>query len=123
MLTCDDVTAILREHLPPDVSIRLVDRDTFVARARIHPYVQKQIDRGIYDDDTFADDFLSFVCSYVPFQRVDLCYDQLVRLAESVPENVVRRFIEYVARHEAHHFVQQPARDLTDHGHQEIAAC
>lgn len=107
MISQGEVLAIFGTHLPTDVHIEFLPLREFVDKSLESPFIQRQIEVGIYNLSNIYDDFLSPACSYVQQRYVEVCYDLLVAHAEGVEdEALIRAYVVSIAQHEAHHFHQ-----------------
>lgn len=106
MLSEREVRDIFVAELP-GVDIANVGRVPFVEQAMKHAFIRKQIEVGIYDEQNIYTDFLGVACSFVPLNRVEYSYELISLVAENVPNDITRRWLEMLAHHEAHHFKQQ----------------
>lgn len=121
MLNKSEVHDLFRQHVPDDVKIVWMDLETYVVRAIEHPFIQAQIELGIYNDINIFTDFLSPACSYSQSGRLEICYDLLVAHAEGVDETLTRAYLTMMALHEAHHFhVNEVPSGAEAHGHSEL---
>ena len=124
MLTQLEVMEIFRTHVPDGVDIYFVPAKDFITTALNNPYIQKQVEIGIYTPDNIWMDFLSPACSYSQFNRLEVCYDLLKNHAVGVDdEDLIRAYIVMMAVHEAHHFhVNHTPTNVEEHAEAE-AAC
>lgn len=121
MLSKSEVHSLFREHVPDEVLIVWVDPETYINRAMQHPFIQAQMDIGIYNEENIFTDFLSPACSYTQAGRLELCYDLLAASAEGVDEELTRAYLTMMALHEAHHFhVNAQPQNAQAHGHSEL---
>lgn len=117
MLSCEEIVEIFRTHVPEEIDIQVASRKEFISSALNNIYVQRQIEVGIYTDESIWTDFLSPVCSYSKLNRMVICYDLLVDHCEGVQDtDLIQAYITMMALHEAHHFhVNDMPHDFKSH--------
>lgn len=105
MLSSDEVLEIFKIHMPENVHIRMVTKEEYIQCALGNPFIQKQIQVGIYDFANIWTDFLSGACAYPGMDLVEVCYDILHDHMEGVDDvTLCHAYITMMALHEAHHF-------------------
>lgn len=104
MITFNEVTEIFKRYLPPDVTVLNVDAEPFTSQAKGHPYIQLQMQMGVYSDKNITTDFLSIARAHVSSKLVVVCMELIEGILDGIPDNVARDYIAHVAAHEAHHF-------------------
>lgn len=124
MLDQDQVRAIFTDECAAAklTGVQIVDMPLrpYVESSLASEFIRTQIRVGIYDETNIYEDFLSYSRSYVAAGVLHYCYELIAKHSEGVPDDVTRAYLQHVARHEIHHFLEtdRPGSVL-DHIHAE----
>jgi len=113
-LTPDRISELFREYLPDDVEIVFQNAETHVADALRHPFVQAQVQLGIYDMNNIWDEFLGVAKAIVPLRRVVVCPQLIHNQVEGLDSELAEAYVRHLAAHEAHHFEHKHSATTSD---------
>jgi hypothetical protein len=103
-ITQRQVREIFEQYLPEQVDIQFIGKNKYVTESLLNPFVQKQIEIGIYDEENIFDDFLSVAKAYSLLRRVEICMELVQAHVVDLSDDLGTAFIHWTAAHEAHHF-------------------
>lgn len=106
--------AELIKMLTPNTEVVFVDHDQYIKEARQHPLIRKQIDLGIYDEDSFDKEFLSVAKSYPDDRRIEVDLDLLVEHMKGVDLAAAYGYVAVVALHEYHHLIHHTGPPVSE---------
>lgn len=104
MLSQAEVLNIFRTYIPEGIEVVFIDRAEFIRSALFNPFIQKQIEVGVYTEKNIYKDFLGPACAFSQSKRLELCYDLMADHAEGVDDELTIAYLTAMALHEAHHF-------------------
>lgn len=104
MLSEQQIRAIFNEYLPDTTGIMTIPAEQFVEQARNHPYVQLQMQMGVYTDENLAQDFLSPARAHPELGLQVICMEIFDQILDGIPDEFAANYVRHVAAHEAHHF-------------------
>jgi hypothetical protein len=121
MLSEDRIVGLFRMYLDPDVKIINLSAKAMTEQALGHPYVQLQMQIGIYNEENIAADFLSPARAHSDERLQVISVEIFTNILEGIPDDVADDYICHVAVHEAHHFHKdhQPV-SAADHSASEL---
>jgi hypothetical protein len=95
---------IFRDHLPEHTIIRVLPAVQYVDVSLKQPYIQRQIEVGVYDQESVYIDFLAAARVYAPFRLADVCYELFANQFHGLTPELAEGLVRWTAVHEAHHF-------------------
>lgn len=122
MLSETRIRELFRDYLPPGVNMVTISAKDLTDQARRHPYIQLQIQMGVYTEDNLAEDFLSWARAHSdpPLQVISI--EIFENLLEGIPDDIAENYVRHVAAHEAHHFHEEHSPvSAADHSVSELA--
>lgn len=109
MISDERLLELLTMHIGDIADVVLRDRDSYIAEARRHVFVQMQIEAGMYKPGTLAEDFVSFAraeptSAYGAGRpRVVFCPDLYRQVLDGIPDDIAEDYLGIMARHERAH--------------------
>jgi hypothetical protein len=104
VLSEQQIRTIFYEYLPDTTGIMTIPAEKFVEQARNHPYVQLQMQMGVYTDENLAQDFLSPARAHPELGLQVICMEIFDQILDGIPDETAANYVRHVAAHEAHHF-------------------
>lgn len=109
MISDERLLGLFTEHVGDIADVVLTDRQSYIASARGHVFVQMHVEYGLYDQATLADDFVSFARAEPTSRdgsrrpRVVLCGDVARQVLDGIDDGIAEEYLRYMAMHERGH--------------------
>lgn len=128
MIDAEFIQTVFEALIPEAKIVSDAPLKAYIEAAKKNPFIQVQMEMGIYDEDNIHDDFISPAVCHAEAGHIIYCSEIMQNMMDGVPDTLAGIWVASVATHEGHHLREEHAPktweeslahevEALDHGH------